>query len=60
MTDEPEHEGFVYQILVEGVQVIVMADHEDAQTYVKEFYKNSNALILPVPVFKYKSGGDRD
>ena len=60
--EEPEHEGFVYQVLTEGQLVIVMADHEDAVDYIEDYMRGSASIILPVPVFKYdksKNGGRR-
>ena len=54
--NEPEHEGFVYQVIVNGTMILVMADYEDAQRYIQEKFKGVAALILPTPVFKYGGG----
>ena len=56
MTEEPEFEGFVYQIVIDGTSVIVMADWEDARKYVEDNLKSANVIILPVAVFKYGGG----
>lgn len=54
---EPKHEGFIYQIVIDGTTAICMTEEGDAKKFVDEKMKGAPFIILPVPIFSYRKEG---
>lgn len=46
---------FVFQVLVESQLVCVIDTQPQAQKYAEDNFKGGSVIILPVPIFEYKS-----